>query len=159
MDALEVLKKGMKLEKEGREFYLKAAEKSEVSKTAEVFRSLAEDEKDHYNYVARQYDALEAGKDWIALPNLESIEPADIEAPIFPKGVEALEKVSSDFSDREALLFALDVESKSFKLYHGSAQAVENPEAKKLFYNLAVAETKHFDLLMSRYEAQFGYGK
>ncbi|MDH7486844.1 MAG: ferritin family protein [Anaerolineae bacterium] len=157
MDALEVLKKGMKLEREGLEFYLGAAECSADPETAQLFRDLAADEVDHYNAIGRQYDALAAGKAWVPIPELETVEPIDVQAPIFPPGLMACEILPDRPSDEDALLFALGVEVKSFELYSQSAREVDNADARRLFQALAAAEQQHFNLLMARYEARFAY--
>ncbi|MBC8449594.1 MAG: ferritin family protein [Chloroflexi bacterium] len=157
MDALEVLKKGMKLEREGLEFYLGAAECSDDAETAQLFRDLATDEVDHYNFIGRQYDALAAGETWVPIPELEDVEAVDARAPIFPPGVTACEILPDRPSDEDALLFALGAEVKSFELYSQSAKEVDNPDARKLFQSLASAEQQHFNTLMARYEARFAY--
>jgi len=159
VDALTVLKQGMKLERGGLDFYLNAAERSDNAATKKLFRDLAADEVDHYNLVGRQYDAIAAGETWVAIPDLEAVSPLDIEGPIFPEGVQALAVLPGKPSDEDALLFALGAEMKSFELYSNSAKQVENAEAKMLFASLAAAEQQHFNTLMSRYEALFGYGR
>lgn len=157
MDALDVLKQGMKLERDGLEFYLSAAERSNDRETARLFRELAADEVDHYNYIGRQYDAIAAGENWVPIPELEDVEAVDVEAPIFPAGVAALEILPEDATDEDALLFGLGVEVKSYELYSRSAEEADNEAARQLFRGLAAAERQHFDTLMVRYEARFGY--
>lgn len=158
MDALDVLKKGMKLERDGLDFYLNAAECAADVATAQLFRDLASDEVHHYNLIGRQYDALAAGETWVAIPDLQDVEPIDVQAPIFPPGVQACSILPEHPTDKDALLFALDAESKSFQLYAQSAKDTEDSEARKLFFSLASAEQQHFNLIMARYEALYGYG-
>ena len=159
MDELTVLKQGMKLERDGLDFYLDTAERSADAATKNLFRDLAADEVDHYNLIGRQYDAIAAGEAWVAIPDLDSVTAIDIEAPIFPDGVQARSALPEKPSDEDALLFALGAEMKSFELYSESAKQVDNAEAKKLFTSLAAAEQQHFNTLMARYEALFGYGR
>ena len=159
MDALTVLKQGMKLERDGLEFYLNAAECGDNAAIKKLFRDLAADEVDHYNLIGRQYDAIAAGETWVAIPDLDEVSPVDLAAPIFPDGVQACSILPDKPSDEDALLFALGAEMKSFELYSSSAQEVANPEAKRLFSSLAAAEQQHFNTLMSRYEALYGYGR
>jgi rubrerythrin len=157
MDEIQVLTLAMKLEQAGRDFYRQAAERSRDPETAEMFRTLAEDETHHYDYIERQYNALKAGDSWEPVPELDSIKAIDTRAPIFPKGVAASEKLPQDATDEDALLFALGAEVKSFELYSKSAGETDNPEAKKMFQRLASTERGHFDLLMLRYESVYGY--
>lgn len=157
MDELTVLKQGMKLERDGLEFYLEAAERSDDPETAQLFRQLAADEVDHYNYIGRQYDAIAAGETWVPIPELDKVEAADVEAPIFPMGVFALDVFPEDATDEHALLFALGVEMRSFELYSQNAKEVDNAAARKLFQGLASAEQQHFNTVMLRYQSRFGY--
>jgi rubrerythrin len=157
MDAVTVLKQAMKLERDGLEFYLSAAECSKDTATGQLFRDLAADEVDHYNYLGRQYDALVAGETWVAVPDLMSVEPADLHSPIFPEGLRACSVLPDDPSDEDALLFALGAEMKSYELYSQTAKQVSDVEARRLFLSLASAEQQHFDLIMTRYNSLFGY--
>jgi rubrerythrin len=71
--------------------------------------------------------------------------------------VEAIRLLPEDATDEDALLFALGAETKSFDLYSQGAEEATNPEARRLFLSLAAAEQQHFNLIMARYEALFGY--
>ena len=157
MDEMQVLTQAMKLEQAGLDFYRQAAERSKDPETAEMFRTLAEDETHHYGYIERQYNALKAGDSWKPVPELDSIKSIDAQALIFPQGVAALEKLPEKATDEDALLFALGAEVQSFELYSKSAGETDNPEAKQMFQRLAGAERGHFDLLMMRYESVYGY--
>jgi rubrerythrin len=157
MDELTVLTKAMKLEREGKRFYLQAAEASEDAETAGMFKALAEDEEHHYAYIERQVNELKAGKRWVHIPELDKVEAVDAKAPIFPQGKKAPEVLSAKPSLEDALLFGLDTEIKSYELYQHCAGAIDNPEAKQMFQKLAAAERGHFDTLMMRYESHFGY--
>lgn len=157
MNEIEILTRAMKLEQEGEEFFLRAAESSDDPETSKIFRSLADDEKNHFNYIKRELDALKAGNPWEPIPELDSIEAADVADPVFPKGVTALDELPKDATDEDALLFGLGVEVKTYELYSSSAKESVSKEARELFKKMAVVERGHFNLLMTQYEARFGY--
>lgn len=157
MDLLDALTQGMKLEQDGRELYTRIAEQMKDTETQAMFKQLASDEVDHFNYIKRQYDALADGKGWHAIPEMELVETVDAVSVVFPPEKQVLSQLPSNPSEEDALLFALAVEDKSFKLYHNSAGFAKDPEAKKLFMQLAGAEQTHFQVLMQRYESRFGY--
>jgi rubrerythrin len=157
MEALTVLAQALKLEADGRAAYLQAAGRSQDAETAGMFRSLAEDEQHHQDYIQRQVDALQAGRPWVAVPELPEVEPVDAADPVFPSGKKALDVLPADATDEDALLFGLNAEVKSYELYTRSASQVDDPAARKMFLGLASAERGHFDLLMMRYESRFGY--
>ncbi|MBN1877263.1 MAG: ferritin family protein [Anaerolineae bacterium] len=87
----------------------------------------------------------------------ETIAELDAVSLIFPRGAQALEVLPENPTEEDALLFALDIEDKSFTLYRNSAEQVQNEEAQKLFLDLANAERTHFEVLMQRYESRFSY--
>lgn len=157
MDELTVLTKAMKLEREGKRFYLQAAGASQDPETAGMFKTLAEDEEHHYAYIERQVNELKAGKGWVRIPELDQVQPVDARAPIFPAGKQAPEVLPPKPSLEDALLFGLDTEIKSYELYRHCAGSIDNPEARQMFEKLAAAERGHFDTLMMRYESHFGY--
>ena len=157
MELLDALVQGMKLEVDGREFYTKMAGLFEDPAAQAMFKQLAADEVDHYNYIKRQYVALGEGKGWSAIPEMQLIDAVDAVSVVFPPEKQALAKLPTNPTEEDALLFALAVEDTSFKLYYNSAGIAKDPEAKKLFMQLAGAEQTHFQVLMQRYESLFGY--
>jgi len=157
MELMDVLVQAMKLESDGRKFYETIAEHMTDPEAATMFKRLAADEVDHYNYIERQYEALEAGKGWSSIPEMAVVKVIDAVSVVFPPEKQVLAELPSNPSEEDALLFALGVEDQSFKLYHNSVQIAKDPEAKALFMQLAGAEQTHFNILMQRYESRFGY--
>jgi len=156
-DLTDILGKAMKLEEEGRDFYLKAADLTDDLETKKMFYQLAEDELDHLGYVQRQYAALKCDEAWCTLPEMDKIEPIDLEAPIFPADLQRIESLSDNATLEDALVFALAAEKESFALYQQGAGKAHNAEARQLFLQLASAEMTHFNTLMQRYESAYGY--
>ncbi|MFP4395898.1 MAG: ferritin-like domain-containing protein [Anaerolineales bacterium] len=152
----EALKQGMKLELDGRDFYREIAA-SVSPEAAEIFNRLADDEIDHYNYIKRQYEALEEGQGWSPISELDIVEEFDTVSVVFPPDLDKIEELPDDPSEEDALIFALGVEDKLFRLYTNSMERAEDPEAKQMFMQLASAEQGHFNTLMQRYESRFGY--
>jgi len=155
-NALTILNQAMQLEQEGRGFYLKAAQTTKDEKGQEIFRTLASDEQNHFNLIQRQHQALTRQNKWISSPQIKPT-PLDLTKPLFPKGREALEKaVSQKSADRDALLFGLEIETKSYDLYRKAASETTNQLGKSMFEFLAGEEKGHFDILMMRYDFLFG---
>jgi rubrerythrin len=155
--ALSALNQAIELEVKGQRFYLKAAECTTNPKGAEMFRSLADDEVIHERILRRQLDALTQGEGWVKssllLPEGVDEVTADLTALIFPEGEKVCEEtLRPDESDRDALLFALQIENESFNLYREMAQTTEDPNGKRMYEYLAQTERGHFELLMLNYE-------
>ena len=158
MNWLETLKKAMKLEQEGRDFYLQAATMLDDANAVKMFRRLADDELDHYNFLQREYAEVLCNDTWCDIPDLESVEPPDAEKPIFPKDREMLgDTLPDDASLEDVLLFALDAEDKTVTLYKEGAKQAEDPQAREFFSRLAKVEMGHFNTVLQRYESYYHY--
>ena len=150
--ALTALNQAIELEVKGQRFYLEAAECTTNPKGAEMFRSLADDEVIHERILRRQLDALTQGEGWVVPEGVDEVT-ADLTALIFPQSEKVCEEtLRPDESDRDALLFALQIENESFNLYREMAQTTEDPNGKRMYEYLAKIERGHFDLLMLNYE-------
>jgi len=150
--ALAILKRAMQIEQEGREFYMKAAQITRDEKGQETFCALASDEENHLRLIHRQHDALTSESMWISSPEVKPVQ-IDLDKPLFPEGKEALDKtVTAKSSDSDALLFGLDIEAKSFDMYHRAAVETADALGKAMFEFMAGEEKGHFDILMMRSE-------
>ncbi len=154
--ALVILKRAMAIEREGHGFYLKAAQTTEDEKGRETFTTLAEDERKHLELINRQYKALRGEGRWVRSAEAKPVD-ADLSKPLFPKWRGALGKtITARSGDRGALLFGLDIETKSYDLYRNAALRTGDPLGKAMFEFLAGEERSHFDTLMMRYDFLFG---
>ena len=155
-NVVEILKKAMEIEWEGREFYLKAAENTEDAKGKQIFRELADDEESHYSVLERQYKALNELNKWIDIPEIKETQ-IDLAEPLFPAGKEAMQRsIAKKSDDLDAIIFGLDIESKSFDMYRQAALDTNDNSGKALFQFLTDEERRHFEILMMRYEALAG---
>ncbi len=154
--AAAALKEAMRHEKEGQGFYLKAAKAVDDDSARKAFTDLASDEMSHFNMLKRQYDALTEGGQWADLAKVRGKRP-DLSKPLFPKGLQALRQaIKSKSSYLDALLFALDIENRSYDQYREAAEHTSSSQGKEMYEFLAAEERRHFDLLMIRYEAVTG---
>lgn len=154
--ALAVLKEAMQIEQEGCEFYMEAAQTTQGEKGQEIFRDLASDEENHLRLIQKQYNALTSQSKWVSSPEIKPMR-IDLGKPLFPKGSEALEKaIKTKSRDSDALLFGLDIESKSFDMYCRAAIKTADARGKAMFEFLAGEERSHFNILMMRYESLSG---
>jgi rubrerythrin len=156
--ALIALSQAVKLERQGREFYLKAAEEAEDEKVHALFLSLASDEKMHEEIVLRQLEAIEGGGNYVLLPNL-SVKDIDLDAKLFPAQIqETSKRVGTNPTMADAFHLALENEMRSYDLYRAAAKDTEDEAGKRMYQWLASAEMTHFDLLMNNYEAMISLG-
>jgi len=151
--ALTALSQALKLEREGRAFYLKAAEEVRDARCRKTFLSLADDERMHEEMIVRQLHMLEGSGRYVLLPDLDA--PAiDLHAKIFPPDWgRAAERVGAGANELDALHLALENEIRSYDLYRHAALETEDEAGKRMYTWLAGAEMTHFNLLMTNYEA------
>jgi rubrerythrin len=147
--ALQALRQAIRLEQDGYKFYTEAAERTVDSRGKEMFLSLADDEKLHLRIVRDQYEALSSGKGWIAFSEVLELKPVDVDKPLFPPDEEVIDP---EASDTDALLFALQIENKSYELYRRAATETDDLAGKDMYQRLASYERTHFDILMLNYE-------
>jgi rubrerythrin len=154
----QVLIEAKRLEQDGRAFYLESADRTKSPKAREMFLSLAEAEAMHQGLLQREIDSLAKDGKWVELPEARGPR-RDLSESVFPRGKEGLAKaVGVDTSETEALVLALELETKTFELYRREARSVENAAAKSMYEFLAGQERTHFDVLMAAYETMVHYG-
>jgi rubrerythrin len=155
--ALQALQQAMKIEQDGRQFYLAAAERTKNPTGQTLFRQLAKDEEEHYRLLKGQFDALNDGKPWVAYPQAAT-DVADLK-PIFPSSPEAFQKaVGPHATDLEALWTAMGTESNSYDLYRRAAEQVQSPAAQGMYRYLANFERNHYNLLLLNYQTLMNTG-
>lgn len=144
--ALEILQAAIQMEKDGREFYLNAAERSQTSIARNLFQVLAEEEIGHQKAISTIFDAVSAHSQWpdeeIALVhdgNAENVFSAAMKNP------EQLAQKPED--DLQAVGIALEMEERSFKLYMGRAGEATAEAEIKFYQALAHEERKHITSL------------
>lgn len=156
--ALTALSQALKLEKEGRAFYLQAAEETLDEKGKATFLSLAADEERHAEMVQRQIHEIEGGGTYVRLPDLDAPD-IDLDAKLFPPERGQVEaRIGRNPNELEALHVALDNEMRSYDLYRAAAKETESEAGRQMYRWLANAEMTHFNLLMSNYESLVSLG-
>ncbi len=151
--ALSALSRALKLEQEGRAFYLKAAEETLDAKCEETLRSLADDERLHAEMIQRQLHEIEGGGAYVLLPDLQ-VEAVDVGQKLFPPEREAIrEKIDVDSNILDILHVALENEIKSYDLYCENVSETDDSAGKQMYTWLAQAEMTHFNLLMTNYQS------
>lgn len=151
--ALTALSQALKLEREGRAFYLRAAAATQDPRCHKTFSSLADDERQHEELIERQLHTLEGSGRYVLLPDLDA--PAiDLGAKLFPVERKAAGgKADKYASDLDALHLALENEIRSYDLYRRAALDTDDEAGKRMYTWLTNAEMTHFNLLMANYEA------
>jgi rubrerythrin len=138
----EAIEIAIKTEKDGIEFYSKAAEKTKDELGKKMFLSLVEDEKRHLAFLEK----LSCEED-VCLDDLAFVDPKKELATIFSEVSDVSNVVSDKASDREALDVALEMERKGYKHYKQMAEDYDDTKMKRLFEQLAYEEERHYEIL------------
>ncbi|MCP4611896.1 MAG: ferritin family protein, partial [Planctomycetes bacterium] len=139
--ALEILQSALNMEKDGHEFYLKAAQNSQSDVARNLFEVLAKEEIVHQEVISEIYEALKSGNQWpdvritpVHAKNAENIFSAALKDPL-------PEKAAAD--DLEAVGIALTMEERSFKLYSERAKESTHTTEESFYKALAIEEQSH----------------
>lgn len=163
-NALSVLRRAMKGERDGYRFYVEAAKRSADPAGAGTFGSLARAEEDHLRLILVEHQSLSAGQGWV---DPEEAMARDVEVDINKPlpGEEAEPKKESPFSatwaayevdglagDLAALEFGMDMEKRFYNMYREAAEQTEEPLAHQAYEFLMKEENKHFKILQDAYD-------
>jgi rubrerythrin len=140
---IEVLKKALLLERQGRAFYQRVSKDSESQAVSSLFAIMAEEEGKHIEYLAEQFANFSASGEFLQLEPEEADQTAvreilssDIRKQISAAGYEAA-----------AISAAIEMENRAVAVYGERAEASDDPKERKLYAWLAQWETGHLKFL------------
>jgi rubrerythrin len=152
--ALMALDVAVQTEKDGRDFYMRAAERTADPGGKVLFASLADDELEHLRLLESQREALTQDGRWLPRPAAsEEDRVKEVEgAPIF--GREALAaNVDQYTSELSALRMAYLIEKDAVTFYTRAASETEDPNGRAMYERLVEMEKEHQRILEEEYNA------
>ncbi|HHI30197.1 MAG TPA: hypothetical protein ENL17_00605 [Candidatus Methanoperedenaceae archaeon] len=138
-ERIQALKTAIKLEEDGKAFYLKASEKTTQSFAKDMFKSLAEAENKHIKVVKTVYERLKKERDW---PKLVIPTGDPKTATVFPEELSMSEEELSE--SVKVLEIAIGMENESIKLYDGLTEKAVDPFEKRFYIVLSNEERDHY---------------
>jgi rubrerythrin len=151
--ALMALSVAIQTEKDGRQFYLSAAQKTKDPRGKALFGSLAEDELDHLRILEAQQEAITKEQRWLPHSELgEGAQPTKVEgAPVFSS--EAVgEDVNAYTSELSALRMAFLIEKDAVAFYSRAASETADADGKAMYQYLVSMEKEHQRILEEEYK-------
>jgi rubrerythrin len=152
--ALMALDVAIQTEKDGRDFYARAAERTSDPGGKVLFTSLADDELEHLRLLESQREALVEGGRWLPPSAASEVDRAREMggAPIF--GREALaQNVDAYTSELSALRMAYLIERDAVTFYTRAASETEDPDGRAMYERLVEMEKEHQRILEEEYNA------
>jgi rubrerythrin len=148
---IKVLQLAVGMEEDGKKFYQKASRKSSNKVVKELFQELAKEEDIHRKKFEEIYKVLKRGQNW---PDVEwqSKKGASIKS-LFVEFTKALgTKLEVAESEFQAIKIAMDMEIRSYNLYHSRSAESTLPVEKQFYKTLAGEERGHHLALLDSYE-------
>jgi rubrerythrin len=148
----EALKKAMQAENEGYHFYLMAASNTDDPKGKETFQYLADEEKNHFNFLKGQYNAfLKTGQADSSI-KLGASKELTGSHPIFSDDIK--NRIGGAHYEMTVLSIGIQLELSAVNFYQAEADAASDNPAVKIFFNeLADWERGHLKALQDQSEA------
>jgi rubrerythrin len=148
---IKILQLAVGMEEDGKKFYQKASRKSSNKLAKELFRQLAKEEDIHRKKFEEIYKALKRGQNWPDV-ELQSGKIANIKS-LFAEATKALgSRFDVAESEFEAIKIAMDMEVRSYNLYHSRSAESILPVEKQFYETLAGEERRHHLALLDSYE-------
>ncbi len=143
--AVEILKMGIKIEKNGLVQYLDFAFKTKDPTGKNMFIKLAKDEYLHMEVLEKELDSIMCNQTWIC----ENI-PESIIEKIAPR-IRDIDKTKTEegMDELSALKTALDLEKRSIAFYNENKSNLNSPDAIKIFDRIIEMEESHYDLIQA----------
>lgn len=148
---LEAVQFAIRMEIDGKEYYLKASQASSNELGKKLLLALAAEEDFHRQKFVAIYDTIRDQKAWpvIILPPDRSKELKTIFAA-------ASEKVGSNVkilsTELGAIAKAMDMENKTYDFYQSQGKKAHHDAERELYQSLAAEEREHHRLLLDYYE-------
>jgi len=139
------LGEAIRFEMEGREFFLKAAERTKNYFGRVMFESIAEDELGHIKRIKGIHDHWLASRTWESPPSPPGERRLET---IFQQAKGQITKqVDVDADEMEAVRLAIRLERTGHQFYSRLADEAGEEAEKRFYIQLAEEETRHLSIL------------
>lgn len=143
---LQALKDAVRMELEGRQFYLEAAGKVQNPGVRQILEYLAESEKYHIEKFNEIYRSLEKDPAWTE--SMAAFNPPRHEPYVCVLAMAQADQETGGKDDLQALRTGIQMEDCSIDYYTKLARESRNPLARRFFMSVAHEERGHYLTLM-----------
>jgi len=147
---LEALQAAIKMETDGKKFYLRASAQSSNDAGKKLLQTLAAEEDIHRQNFEAIYEALRNKKGW---PNITVKHAGKGLRTVFNESAGRLGKSAKALtSEIGAVQTAMNMENKSYDFYRSQLKTATSDAAKSFYEALSAQEKEHHRLLLDYYE-------
>ncbi len=145
---LAALQTAIKMEIDGKEFYLRLSKTGSDAAGCKLFAALAKEEDFHLKKFEQIFQAIEAKQAW---PETRvGVSQTGSSAGIFSK--KPVGNLGSTVSDLKSIQKAMDMENKTLDYYLGQAAKAVYPVEKQYYEAVAAQERVHHAVLLDYFE-------
>ncbi len=154
MTVEEVLEEALKLEEDGRAFYLEGMNRVKNGLSKESLQRLADEELTHMERIRDGYQRIQEGKSfaWESRNNIRKSSREFFEN-VFTEAQKKMEELVTPASvETDVLKTAMELESKAHRFYLDQAKVTHEEKVKEFLDFLASEEYRHYNLLYNTLE-------
>lgn len=140
---MNALKFALENEQKERDFYLANARRTKNLAGKNMFKQIADEEKEHYEVLKKLHDQWEKKKKWPASVPLRVKKTVAGNILKTMSGKKAARIVGNE-DDLKAIRMAIDFEARGVALYTKLEESSTDPKEKAFFNLLASVEREHF---------------
>jgi len=139
------LEEAIRFETDGREFFLKVAEKAKSYFAKLIFETIAEEELGHIKRVKDIYERSATSENQVS-PS-QALEKSNLEN-IFQQAKKNIDQnLITNADEMEAIRLAIQLEIKGHEFYKRLAEEASSEFEKTFYHQLAQEESHHFSIL------------
>ena len=139
------LEEAIRFETDGREFFLRAAEKAKSYFAKLIFETIAEEELGHIKRVRDIYERSATSENQISTS--QTLEKSNLEN-IFQQAKKNInQNLITNTDEMEAIRLAIQLEIKGHEFYKRLAEEASSEFEKTFYQQLAQEESHHFSIL------------
>jgi len=144
---IEAIQTAIQMEIDGKEYYLKASQRSDNQLGRELFQSLAAEEDIHRQKFEEIYNALRSKKAW---PRVDfQPDRGKRLVTIFAKAIEKMgPNIKAPATELEAIQTAMDMENKTYDFYQSQSKKATHDAERDYYQTLAAEERGHYLALL-----------
>ena len=148
---VEALQTAIQMEIEGKEYYLKASQKSSNELGKKLLKSLADEEDVHRQKFIEIYNSIRDKKAWSAI-DYQPEQGKELRT-VFAQAIEkAGSNVQALTTELDAVQTAMDMENKTYDFYKRQGEKATHDTEREFYQSLAMQERTHHQILLDYYE-------
>lgn len=145
----DAIKEAIRLEINGRKFFMHAADITEHEEGKKMFRFLADEEVNHMKVFGKLFSQILESEDWKQYIRDEELRG---ESPLVEKLKDRM-KNEEGKGEVEALRVGMELEKSAIDFFSKASFGADDSTARKIFREIGEEEKFHFDLLQAQYDS------